>query len=201
MTIPPNHKIISLLPHNCNFTTNVNHNVNIWYAGYVIRNPKGVGTHGLRTSVLDGKLGRSSDLSEKPINHQSRQFPKRADPEAGFQHHCPLAKLIIRLHSSLHPPLIYMLPPPSLGCSSFRIRCQGLFHLNHLLGFVCMCPCPSQRSTTVVTRYCSHLRLGWLDLSVCVPMWRSEVNFRCCFQVMSTSLVETETLVGLKLPN
>ena len=31
----PNHKIISLLLHNCNFVTVINHNVNIWYAGYL----------------------------------------------------------------------------------------------------------------------------------------------------------------------
>jgi hypothetical protein len=33
--VTPNHKMISLLLHNCNFVTVMNHNVNIWYEGYL----------------------------------------------------------------------------------------------------------------------------------------------------------------------
>jgi hypothetical protein len=34
-----NYKIILLLFHNCNFATVMNHNVNIWYAGYLMYEP------------------------------------------------------------------------------------------------------------------------------------------------------------------
>lgn len=34
----PHHRIISLLLHKCNFAV-MNYNVNIWHAGYLIRNP------------------------------------------------------------------------------------------------------------------------------------------------------------------
>ena len=54
VVVNPNHKIISLLLHNCNFATVVNHNVNILYAGYLICNsPKVVMVHRLRITVLD----------------------------------------------------------------------------------------------------------------------------------------------------
>lgn len=36
--VDPNHKTISLLLHYCNFTTVMNHYVNIWYAEYLICN-------------------------------------------------------------------------------------------------------------------------------------------------------------------
>ena len=39
VVVTPNHKIISLLLHNCSFATVMNHNVNIWYAGYLIYDP------------------------------------------------------------------------------------------------------------------------------------------------------------------
>lgn len=35
----PNHKIISLLLHNCNLATIMNHNTNIFYAGFLICGP------------------------------------------------------------------------------------------------------------------------------------------------------------------
>jgi hypothetical protein len=41
-----NHSIISLLLHNCNFPIVMNHNVNIWCAGYLICDLEGVPTHG-----------------------------------------------------------------------------------------------------------------------------------------------------------
>jgi hypothetical protein len=50
---PPNHKIISLLLHNCNFATAMNHNVNIWCA-----TSKAVTTHRLRTPNLGKCMGR-----------------------------------------------------------------------------------------------------------------------------------------------
>lgn len=34
--VNPNHEIILLLLHNCNFATILNHNVNIWYVEYLI---------------------------------------------------------------------------------------------------------------------------------------------------------------------
>ena len=40
--VSPNHKIISLPLHHCNFSTVMNGNVNIWYAGYLIHYPKGL---------------------------------------------------------------------------------------------------------------------------------------------------------------
>ena len=33
VVVTPNDKIIPLLLHNCNFATNINHNVNIWPCG------------------------------------------------------------------------------------------------------------------------------------------------------------------------
>jgi hypothetical protein len=50
VVVTPNHDIIWLLLHNCNFSTIMNHNINIWYVGYIIGNSKGVMTHRLRTA-------------------------------------------------------------------------------------------------------------------------------------------------------
>jgi hypothetical protein len=57
---PPNHKIILLLIHNCKCTSVMKHNVDIWYAGYLIGDPcervvrdhSGLATHRLRTTAL-----------------------------------------------------------------------------------------------------------------------------------------------------
>lgn len=46
----PNHKIIPLLLCNCNFVTVMSCNVNIWYAGYLVYDSKGVVAHRLRTT-------------------------------------------------------------------------------------------------------------------------------------------------------
>lgn len=34
-----NHEIILLLIYNCNFASVINHNVDIWYVGYLIYDP------------------------------------------------------------------------------------------------------------------------------------------------------------------
>jgi hypothetical protein len=39
VVLTPHHKIISLLLHNWNFATVLNHNVNIWYAENLICDP------------------------------------------------------------------------------------------------------------------------------------------------------------------
>ena len=39
VVVNPNHKIISLLLHNCNFAAIINNNVTISYAGYLICSP------------------------------------------------------------------------------------------------------------------------------------------------------------------
>lgn len=46
-------KLFLLLLQNYNFAIAMNHDVNIWYAGYV--NPKEVATHRLRTADLEGQ--------------------------------------------------------------------------------------------------------------------------------------------------
>ena len=53
VVVTPTIKLILLLLYNCNFATAMNCNVNIGYAGYSIRYPKGVMTHRLRTTVLE----------------------------------------------------------------------------------------------------------------------------------------------------
>jgi hypothetical protein len=74
--VAPNHKIISLLFHNCNFATVRNYNVNIWYAEYLIYNlcesvvcytAKGVVTHRLRTSDLKGLGDMYLELEEMAL--------------------------------------------------------------------------------------------------------------------------------------
>ena len=52
VVVTPNYKIILWLLHNCNVVTVINHNVNIWYAEYLIQDPQKVMTHRLRTAVL-----------------------------------------------------------------------------------------------------------------------------------------------------
>ena len=54
IVVTPNYKIISLLLHNCNFSTVMYHDVEIWYAGYLMGHStlQGVETHRLRTMVL-----------------------------------------------------------------------------------------------------------------------------------------------------
>ena len=52
--VTDNPKIISLLLHNCNFATVMNHNVNFWYAGNLYVTPmKGLLTYTLRTATID----------------------------------------------------------------------------------------------------------------------------------------------------
>jgi hypothetical protein len=50
--VTPTHTITLLLLHKCNFATVMNHNVNIWHAGYLIDDPEGVTTHLLRAFGL-----------------------------------------------------------------------------------------------------------------------------------------------------
>lgn len=40
VVVTTDYKFISLLLHNCNFASVMNHNVNIWYAGYLISDPQ-----------------------------------------------------------------------------------------------------------------------------------------------------------------
>ena len=67
----PNHKITSLLLHNCKFASGLNHDVNIWYAGYLICNPFAVKRswlwgykplfyrHAFKSSSLEAAAGES----------------------------------------------------------------------------------------------------------------------------------------------
>jgi hypothetical protein len=52
VVVTPSHKTISLLLLNWNFATVMNHNINGWYTGYLIQNPKGVVAHRLRTTAV-----------------------------------------------------------------------------------------------------------------------------------------------------
>ena len=45
-------EVTSLLLHNCTVATAMNGNVDICFAEYLMYNPKGVGTHRLRTADL-----------------------------------------------------------------------------------------------------------------------------------------------------
>lgn len=57
---PPKHNIILLLLHDCNFATDMNHNVNIWYATPV----KGLLTH--HRLKTDGRVPPSTACWPKP---------------------------------------------------------------------------------------------------------------------------------------
>ena len=62
VTPHPQHKIISLLLHNCDFAAVMNHNINFWYS-----NSKRVLTHRLKTTGLNQKgLGCSWVAESQP---------------------------------------------------------------------------------------------------------------------------------------
>ena len=82
VVVTPNYKIILWLLHNCNVVTVINHNVNIWYAGYLICDLKGVTTHRLRTTGLGHGGSRGSALQRVPApnSHLSRLNMKATVP-------------------------------------------------------------------------------------------------------------------------
>ena len=55
LMLPPFNTVphILLLLYNCNFAAVMNHDINIWYTGYLICITKWVTTHRLRTTVVD----------------------------------------------------------------------------------------------------------------------------------------------------
>ena len=60
--VTPNRKIILLLLPNRNFVAVGNQKVNIWNAGYLICDPKGVTNRKLRTTVLEHKKGPENSV-------------------------------------------------------------------------------------------------------------------------------------------
>lgn len=76
--VTPNHKSIPLLLQN-DFTTVINHNANILFAGYLIcGSPSGVTTHRLQTSV------RICCLSLALLLHATAEFPPPSCPAQLF---------------------------------------------------------------------------------------------------------------------
>jgi hypothetical protein len=71
---PPNHEIILLLLHNCNFGAVRIRNINTWYAGYLIWNPC-EGTHLTPNVVLYHRL-RIADPIHSGFSHSGRQGAK-----------------------------------------------------------------------------------------------------------------------------
>jgi hypothetical protein len=62
---PPNHKIIFVATSYCKVATVENHNVNIWYAGYLICDPQGGWDWQVRTTALDSSMGSVLSCSRK----------------------------------------------------------------------------------------------------------------------------------------
>lgn len=69
IVVTPKHKIILLPLHNCNFDTAMNHDLNIWYVGYLICDPQvekhwsnQIGKPGQRTPLLQLAQEADSDF-------------------------------------------------------------------------------------------------------------------------------------------
>lgn len=70
--VTPNLKLFCGYFINCNFATIMNYNVSIWYAGYLIYNPKRMETHRLRTTGLEPTRGRSTGVLVSPVLGRTR---------------------------------------------------------------------------------------------------------------------------------
>lgn len=73
VTVTPSLEVTLLLLHNCNFSTVMNHNLNISYAGCVICDPCGVATHMLWTADL-ARFYEGKHLSLRSISDLTFQI-------------------------------------------------------------------------------------------------------------------------------
>ena len=106
VVVTPNHKIISLLHHNCNFATVMNHIANIWYAWYLLFNPQG---------------GHDPQVE----NHWSRELKKRKCVLKG-QHKIRLATALLHCkHLGIGTPY----PVPFKQCSGKILGCEQFYTL------------------------------------------------------------------------